>query len=129
MSEVVPCADFVFKVSIESGAKLFNSLGWVILFAVMYDYLVEVFFGCVYVSVGALLKSASVLSMCGVKFSVEEEAAQDTSVSAAVRQLASIINTGYYFQTRRAVFDNEKIRSLLKVISGSSPREQNKRRF
>ena len=41
MSEVVPCADFTFNVSIESGAKLFNSPGWDIQFAVMYDYLVD----------------------------------------------------------------------------------------
>ena len=51
MSEVGPCADFMFIVSIESGAKLFNSPGWDILFSVVYDYCVKVFFGCVYVSV------------------------------------------------------------------------------
>ena len=51
VSEMVPCSDFMFDVSIESGAKLFNSTGWDILFAVMYDYLVDVFYGCVYVSV------------------------------------------------------------------------------
>ena len=38
MSEVVPCADFLFNVSIESGAKLCNSLGWDILFVVVCDY-------------------------------------------------------------------------------------------
>ena len=51
VSEVVPYADFMFNVSIESRAKLFNSPGWFIPFAVMYNYLVEVFHGCVLVSV------------------------------------------------------------------------------
>ena len=49
MSEVVPCADFMFNVSIESGAKLLNSPVWDTYFAVMYDYLVEVFHGCVHI--------------------------------------------------------------------------------
>ena len=48
---MVCCADFMFDVSIESGAKLFNSPGRDIRFAVTYDYLVEVFYSCVYVVV------------------------------------------------------------------------------
>ena len=51
VSEVVPCADFMFNVSIESGAKLFDSPGWDIYFAVVCDCLVEVFYGCIYVVV------------------------------------------------------------------------------
>jgi len=51
VSEVVPCADFMFNVSFQSRTKLFNSPGWDILIAVVCDYDVKVFYGCVYVSV------------------------------------------------------------------------------
>ena len=50
VSEVVPCADFVSDVSIESGAIMFNSPGRDMLFTVVYDDGGEVFSGCVYVS-------------------------------------------------------------------------------
>ena len=49
MSEVVSCTDFMFNVLIESGTKFFNRSGWDILFAVVYDCGVKVFYGCVYV--------------------------------------------------------------------------------
>ena len=51
MSEVVPCVDFIFNVSIRSGAKLFNSPGRDILFATVCECGVRVFCGCLYVSV------------------------------------------------------------------------------
>ena len=66
VSEVVPCADFMFNVSIETGAKLFNSPGWDVLFAVMYDYLVEVFHGCVYVVVVVEVSQCVVYVLCKV---------------------------------------------------------------
>ena len=50
MSEVVPCADFVSDVSMESGAIMFYSPGWDMMFTVVYDDRSEVFGGCVYVS-------------------------------------------------------------------------------
>ena len=50
VSEVVPCADFVSDVSIESGAIMFNSPGRDMLFTVVYDDGGEVFSGCVFVS-------------------------------------------------------------------------------
>ena len=50
MSEVVPCADFVSDVSMESGAIMFYSPGWDMLFTVVYDDRGEMFCGCVYVS-------------------------------------------------------------------------------
>ena len=49
MSEVLPCADFMLNVSIESGAKLLDSLDLDILFAVMCDCGLNIFHGCVYV--------------------------------------------------------------------------------
>ena len=52
----VPCADFMFNVSIESGAKLLNSPSWDILFAAVYDCGVKVFYGCVYVSVALFVE-------------------------------------------------------------------------
>ena len=51
MSEVVPSADFMFNVFIESGAKMFNSRSWEILDTAMFDCGVEVFYGRVIVSV------------------------------------------------------------------------------
>ena len=51
MSKVVPYEAFMFNVSIESKVKLFNSPGWDLLFAFVYDCRVEVFYGCVYVRV------------------------------------------------------------------------------
>ena len=50
MSEMVPCADFVSDVSMESGAIMFYSPSWDMLFTVVYDGKGEVFGGCVYVS-------------------------------------------------------------------------------
>ena len=56
MSELVPCADFVFYVFIESKAIVFNSLGWNTLFAVVYDCHVELIYRSVYVSVVVYVK-------------------------------------------------------------------------
>ena len=50
MSLVVPCADFVSNVSMESGSIMSYSPGWDTLFIVVYDDRGEVFGGCVYVS-------------------------------------------------------------------------------
>ena len=50
VSEVVPFADFVSDESMESGAIMFHSPGWDMLFTAMYDGSGEVFCGCVYVS-------------------------------------------------------------------------------
>ena len=47
---MVPCADFVSNVSMEPGAITFNSPGWDMVFAVVYDDRCEIFGGCVYVS-------------------------------------------------------------------------------
>ena len=47
MSEVVSCSDFVFDVSIETGAIMFYSPGGDVLFAVVSDDGGEVFCGCV----------------------------------------------------------------------------------
>ena len=49
VSEMVPSADFVFYVSIESGAILLDCPGGDMLFTVVYDCGGEVFRGCVYV--------------------------------------------------------------------------------
>ena len=38
MSEMVPCADFVFDGPIESGTILLDSSGWDVLFTVVCDY-------------------------------------------------------------------------------------------
>ena len=38
MSEVVPCTDFVSHVPVESGAKVLDSPGWDMEFAVFGDY-------------------------------------------------------------------------------------------
>ena len=51
MSEMVPCADFMFDVPIETGTILLNSSSWDVLFAVVCDYCIEVFYGSVYVCV------------------------------------------------------------------------------
>ena len=51
VSEVVPCADFVFNISIESGAKSFICPGWDMMLAVGCDCCVQIFYGCVYKSV------------------------------------------------------------------------------
>ena len=51
MSEMTPCAGFMFNVSIESAAKVFNCPGWDLLFAVMYDCDVKIFNVCIFVSV------------------------------------------------------------------------------
>ena len=48
VSEVVPCANFVSNVSVESGTVMFYSPGCDMLFTVMYDDRGEVFGGCVY---------------------------------------------------------------------------------
>ena len=47
MSEVVPCTNFVSDVSIESRAKVFNSPGWDMEFAIFGDCVGYVFDGCV----------------------------------------------------------------------------------
>ena len=64
---MVPCADFVSDASMESGAIMFYSPGWDILFTVVYDDRGEAFGGCVYVS--EMLKSVSPVSMLLVKLS------------------------------------------------------------
>ena len=56
MSEQVPCADFVFRVSLESKAIVFNSPGWDTLFVVEYDCHVELIYRSVYVSVVVYVK-------------------------------------------------------------------------
>ena len=51
MSEVAPCANIVFHVSIESGAVMLNNLSSDILLVIVYNNGVEVFYGGVYFSV------------------------------------------------------------------------------
>ena len=64
MSEVVPCADFVSDVSMESGAIMFYSPGWDMVFTVVYDDRSEIFGGCVYVSEVVYVK---VCKLCVIK--------------------------------------------------------------
>ena len=56
VSELVPCADFVFHVSIESKAIVFNIPGWDTLFVVVYNFDAEFIYRGVYVSVVVYVK-------------------------------------------------------------------------
>ena len=69
MSELVPCADFVFYVSLESKDIVFHSPGWDTLFAVVYDCNVELIYRSVYVSVVVYVKVCRELRMCRVELS------------------------------------------------------------
>ena len=46
-SKGVACADFVSDVYIKSGAKVFDNPGWDMQFAVLGEYVSQVFGGCV----------------------------------------------------------------------------------
>ena len=78
MSEVIPCADFVSDVSMESGAIMFYSPGWDMSFTVVYDDRGEMFCGCGYVSEVVYVEGCEccvnvvgeVLQVCSVVISV-----------------------------------------------------------
>ena len=59
---MVPRADLVFDVYIESMAKPFDSSGWDMEFTVFDDYVSLVFGGCVNVGELSMLKSVSSVS-------------------------------------------------------------------